>query len=93
MRIFGIPIKIEVSFFVLTVFLALGRAAEPLLIMEWVVVVFFSILQDNRCSWVKSHSSAIARYFITSLTKVESALFCKVLLFGNSPCRSQAKTA
>jgi Zn-dependent protease len=44
MKIFGIPVKIDVSFFVLTLFLAYGRVGEPLLIVEWVGIVFFSIL-------------------------------------------------
>lgn len=43
-KILGIPIKVEVSFFVLAVFLGLGRARDLTLIAEWCAVVFVSVL-------------------------------------------------
>jgi Zn-dependent protease len=43
-KILRIPIKIEVSFFVLAVFLGLSRARDLTLIVEWVTVVFVSVL-------------------------------------------------
>ena len=44
MRIFGVPIKIEISFFILAAFLASSRASEPALLIEWLLVAFFSVL-------------------------------------------------
>ena len=44
MKLFGIPVKIEGSFFVLTLFLASGRLSEPALLVEWLLVVLVSIL-------------------------------------------------
>lgn len=44
MKIFGIPIKIEVSFFVLVAFLGMSRATNVGLITEWLAVVFLSVL-------------------------------------------------
>ena len=44
MKAFGIPIKIEVSFFVLAVFLAASRMSAPAFLVEWLLVVFFSVL-------------------------------------------------
>jgi Zn-dependent protease len=44
LRIFGVPIKIDISFFVLAFVLASGRSSHFLLLAEWLVVVFFSIL-------------------------------------------------
>ncbi len=43
MKIFGIPVKIEASFLLVLV-MAMGRSADLLLILEWGVVVFISIL-------------------------------------------------
>ena len=43
MKLFGIPIKIDAQFFLITIFLALGRSRNLSLIIEWVVVVLFSI--------------------------------------------------
>src|ERR1700742_3334403 len=44
MKLFGIPIKFEISFFVITLFLGFGRSSTPVLMIEWVLVVFFSVL-------------------------------------------------
>jgi Zn-dependent protease len=44
LRIFGVPIKVDVSFFVLAVVLASGRASHFWLLAEWLVVLLFSIL-------------------------------------------------
>jgi Zn-dependent protease len=43
-KIFRIPIKAEMSFFVLAVFLGLSRARDLTLIVEWIAVVFVSVL-------------------------------------------------
>jgi len=43
-KLFGIPIKIEIAFFAITVFLALSRSHDFALLIEWVVVVFIAIL-------------------------------------------------
>jgi len=43
-KVFRIPVKIEVSFFAIVVFLALSRSHGITLIVEWVVVVFVSVL-------------------------------------------------
>jgi len=43
-KLFGIPIKIEPSFFLIVAFLALGRAAQPALLVEWILVVIISVL-------------------------------------------------
>lgn len=44
MKLFGVPIKIDVSFFVLAALLAFGRADEPVLLVVWLAVVLFSVL-------------------------------------------------
>jgi Zn-dependent protease len=44
MKLFGIPVKVEGSFLVLSLFLASSRMAEPVLLVEWLLVVFVSIL-------------------------------------------------
>ena len=44
MKVFRIPVKVEVSFFAIAVFLALSRSRDITLIVEWVVVVFVSVL-------------------------------------------------
>ena len=44
MKLFRIPIKIEISFFVVAVFLGLSRARDMALLVEWILVVFASIL-------------------------------------------------
>jgi Zn-dependent protease len=43
-KILRIPVKVEVSFFVLAVFLGLSRSRDLTLIVEWVAVVFVSVL-------------------------------------------------
>jgi Zn-dependent protease len=43
-KVLGIPIKIEPSFLILSVFLASSRGLKPLLLLEWLVVVFISVL-------------------------------------------------
>lgn len=44
MKIFGIPVKVELSFLFIAVLLASSRLSEPVLLIEWVVVVFVSVL-------------------------------------------------
>ena len=44
MKLFGIPVKIDPSFFVLSALLAFSRISEPALIVVWLVVVLFSVL-------------------------------------------------
>ena len=44
MKVLGIPTKIEPSFFVLSIFLAASRGHSLPLLLEWLVVVFISIL-------------------------------------------------
>ena len=44
MKLFGIPVKVEGSFFVLAFFLASGRLSEPVYLVEWLLVVFVSVL-------------------------------------------------
>ena len=44
MKVLGIPTKIDPSFFVLSLFLAAGRGFTPTLILEWLIVVFISVL-------------------------------------------------
>jgi Zn-dependent protease len=44
MKLFGIPVKVEGSFLVLSLLLASSRMAEPVLLVEWLLVVFVSIL-------------------------------------------------
>jgi Zn-dependent protease len=43
-KVLGIPTKIEPSFIVLSLFLAASRGLNPPLLLEWVVVVFISVL-------------------------------------------------
>ena len=44
MKVLGIPTKIEPSFFVLSLFLGASRGLNLSLLLEWVVVVFISVL-------------------------------------------------
>ena len=44
MKVLGVPTKIEPSFFVLSLFLAANRGLNLPLLLEWLVVVFFSVL-------------------------------------------------
>lgn len=44
MKVFGIPTKIDPSFFVLSLFLAASRGLNLPLLLEWLVVVFISVL-------------------------------------------------
>ena len=44
MKLFGIPIKIDMAFFAITILFALSRSRDFALLVEWVVVVFISIL-------------------------------------------------
>ena len=44
MNVLGIPTKVEPSFLVLSLFLGAGRGLNPLLLLEWSVVVFISVL-------------------------------------------------
>jgi len=43
-KVLGIPTKIEPSFLVLSLFLAASRGLNPPLLLEWLVVVFISVL-------------------------------------------------
>jgi Zn-dependent protease len=43
-KLFRIPIKVEPPFFLVTIFLSLGRAPDITLMIEWLAVVLFSIL-------------------------------------------------
>ena len=44
MKILGIPTKVEPSFLVVSLFIAASRGFELLFLLEWVVVVFISVL-------------------------------------------------
>jgi tetratricopeptide (TPR) repeat protein len=44
MKLFGIPVKIEPSFLVMSLILGSARGWEPALILEWVAVVLVSVL-------------------------------------------------
>ncbi len=44
MKLFGIPVKIEPSFFLVVAVLGMSRSATIALVFEWIVVVLFSIL-------------------------------------------------
>lgn len=44
MKIFGVPVKVELSFLFIVVLLASSRLSEPALLVAWVAVVFVSIL-------------------------------------------------
>ena len=44
MKIFGIPVKVDPFFLLLVGFLGAGRLSQPVLLVEWLVVVFVSIL-------------------------------------------------
>src|SRR5438552_41392 len=44
MKIFDIPIRVDPSFLLLGLILANSRLSEPALLVEWLVVVFVSIL-------------------------------------------------
>lgn len=44
MKVFGIPVKVDPSFLLICALLALGRLNEPVFLVEWLVVVFVSIL-------------------------------------------------
>lgn len=44
MNFFGIPIKVDPSFLILTLLLARNRLSEPVSLVVWVVVVFVSII-------------------------------------------------
>jgi Zn-dependent protease len=44
MKVLGIPTKIEPSFIVLSLFLGASRGLDLLLLLEWLIVVFISVL-------------------------------------------------
>jgi Zn-dependent protease len=44
MKIFGIPVKIDPSFLFICALLAYSRLSQPILLVEWLIVVFVSIL-------------------------------------------------
>jgi hypothetical protein len=44
MKIFGIPVKVDPFFLLVVGFLGYGRIEQPVFLVEWIVVVLFSIL-------------------------------------------------
>jgi Zn-dependent protease len=44
MKIFGIPVKIDPSFLFICALLAYSRLSEPIFLIEWLIVIFVSIL-------------------------------------------------
>src|SRR5215813_15038454 len=44
MKIFGIPVKIDPSFLIICAMLAYSRLSVPALLVEWLIVIFVSIL-------------------------------------------------
>src|SRR5215510_5716421 len=44
MKIFGIPIKIDPSFLIVCALLAYSRLSQPDLLVEWLIVIFVSII-------------------------------------------------
>jgi Zn-dependent protease len=44
MRILGIPVSIDLSFFVLVTLLAWQRTSQPVLLVQWIVVVLVSVI-------------------------------------------------
>src|SRR5215510_3151812 len=44
MKIFGIPVKIDPSFLFVCALLAAGRLSQPVFLIEWLAVIFVSIL-------------------------------------------------
>lgn len=43
-KLFGIPIKIDPSFFIIIAFLGIGRGSNLILLAEWILVVLLSVL-------------------------------------------------
>src|SRR5262245_22978444 len=44
MKILGIPVKIDPSFLIICAVLAFNRLQSPALLVEWLIVIFVSIL-------------------------------------------------
>src|SRR5262245_14391960 len=44
MKIFGIPVKIDPSFLFICALLAYSRLSQPVFLVEWLIVIFVSIL-------------------------------------------------
>src|SRR5215468_746797 len=44
MKIFGIPVKIDPSFLIVCAVLAYSRISQPKFLVEWLIVIFVSIL-------------------------------------------------
>src|SRR5215471_12311162 len=44
MKIFGIPVKIDPSFLFICALLAFGRLSQPVFMVEWLIVIFVSVL-------------------------------------------------
>ncbi len=44
MKIFGIPVKIDPSFLFICALLAFNRLSQPIFLIEWLIVIFVSIL-------------------------------------------------
>lgn len=72
MKLFGIPVKIDGSFLVLSLFLASSRVSQPTLLVEWLLVVFVSILlhEMGHALTVKAfgHTPRITLYSMGGLT-------------------------
>src|SRR5262249_13964207 len=47
MKIFGIPVKIDPSFLFICAMLAFRRFSEPALMVEWLIVIFVSLLSHD----------------------------------------------
>ncbi|MEO8436599.1 MAG: site-2 protease family protein [Pyrinomonadaceae bacterium] len=77
MKIFGIPIKVDASFFVLSFLLAYGRGAN-ILLLEWVLVVFISVLLHELGHALVARkfglSPSIKLYSMGGLTSWDSAI-------------------
>ena len=77
MKIFGIPIKVDASFFVLSFLLAYGRGAS-LFLLEWVLVVFISVLLHELGHALVARqfglSPSIKLYAMGGLTSWDSAV-------------------
>jgi Zn-dependent protease len=44
MKLFGIPIRVDISFFIVVFLLGITRSSQPALLIEWFGVVFVSVL-------------------------------------------------
>src|SRR5260370_29282128 len=44
LKLFGIPVSVEITFILMALVLGRDRRADMTLLIEWIVVVFFSVL-------------------------------------------------